>query len=260
MLPVLLIPKFKVPDVKVVPPLYVFAPDNVMLLLPTFVKAMPEPLIIPPNVPVPLPPIELFVASVIALLITSLAPEKVNAPALPTPVPFKLIVAALLANVPLAKLISNAAPEATDMADELFVPFPKPLAFCTLNVPAVTLVAPVYWFTPDKINVPPLAFSVSAPLPLIFPPKLVVAPFVTLNVLPLFNVPLLLKVILLLPPIVPVSLAPTVKLLFNNVAAVVAKTVPPFNVKAPVPNAAVVEPLPALPASSVPLFNVVVPE
>lgn len=123
-LPVLLIPKLNVPAFKFMPPLKVLAPDNVVVPLPTFVKAKPPPMI-PPKVPEPVPPKELAAPRVIALFTTSLVPEKVSAPALLMPVPFNVMVAALFDNVPLAKLKSNAAPEATETAELLLPPLPK---------------------------------------------------------------------------------------------------------------------------------------
>jgi len=142
MLPVVLTPKFNVPAFKLMPPLKVLAPDNVVVLLPTFVKAKPPP-IIPPKVPEPEPPKELAAPRVIALLTTSLVPEKVSAPALLIPVPFNVMVAALLVNVPLAKLKSKAAPDVTETDELLLPPLPNAPALCALNVPALIFVAPV---------------------------------------------------------------------------------------------------------------------
>jgi len=157
--PVLLTPMVNVPalrNVLLTPDApYVLAPDNMVLPVPIFVSVLlvDVPLIIPLNVPLPAPPILLELCKLIALVITSLAPERVNAPVLEMPVPFKLI-AVFAANVPAAKLKSNTPPEETVVLDVLFVPLPKPLAFCTLNVPDETVVVPTYWLTPDKINVP----------------------------------------------------------------------------------------------------------
>ena len=50
---------------------------------------------------------------------------------------------------------SNAAPSATVVPDAVV---PSPVALDIANVPAETVVAPVYELAPDKVNVPAPAF------------------------------------------------------------------------------------------------------
>lgn len=132
------------------------------MLAPTLVK--PAPLMMPLKIPEPAPPMELVVFKLMALLKVALVPVKVSAPALPIPVPFSVIVF-VLPKVPLLKLISKAAPLAIVMLLELL----SALLAVKLKVPALTVVAPLYKFAPDKINVP-LPVFVNAPVVLVLAP------------------------------------------------------------------------------------------
>ncbi len=97
------------------------------------------PVIAPPNVmvPEPAPPIDEVVATLSGALTVMLLPDSVNAP-LPEPVPFKVIVL-VLPSVALLKLRFNIAPEVIPVLADV----PRPPALVNVNVPLLTLVAPV---------------------------------------------------------------------------------------------------------------------
>ena len=134
----------------------------------------------PLRVPTPLPPMVVLPVIVIAPVKVEPVPfEKVMAPLPPTPVPATLKVSAK-ARVPL-KFKSSVAPDEMMLA---VIASPKPCTFVRLNVPAETVVAPLYVFVPAKVMVPlptlvkpkVLAPSVITPLKVADPvPPIVVA-------------------------------------------------------------------------------------
>ena len=121
----------------------------------------------PPRVKVAVAALPMVVAlpKVIALLtVTAVEPLLLyKAPTALTPVPFKAIVAAVFANGEEASVISNSAPEVTFTPDEFVVPLPIALTLVKFNVPAVTLVAPLYVLVPPNEMTEPAPSCVTIP-------------------------------------------------------------------------------------------------
>lgn len=135
-----LLPTFKVPAEKVVPPSYVLALDKVKLPAPDLVtpKLLAPSVMTPESVKLPAPPIVLAPASVTAPD-NELEPVLlVNAPLPPTPVPVMLT-----SSLPMAKpAISSVAPLATVVLLPEPVA-PRAVALCALIVPVEIVVTPV---------------------------------------------------------------------------------------------------------------------
>ena len=228
-----LLPNASVPPFIVVPPVYVFTPLNVNTPLPSFVNAVvPVPSCITPLkvVDVPFPP---------AVNIFDVATEFVTVPA-PASDPTDTVYPAI-SNIPVTVtllLLPNADP------------------FPAFNVPADTVVFPLYVLTPDNVSVPLPVFVIP-----VVPVPFSITPLKTLDVLSppavnIFDVPLLFVTVpvpdndptdTLYPAIsnIPVTV---VLLLFPNAPAFPAFNVPlvtfvvpvyvfaPLNVNVPVPD------------------------
>src|SRR6185437_5760182 len=170
--------------------------------VPPFVK-LPTPLITP-----------LYVVELLSLL-----PPVVNAAdnvTFPAPAKDPIVCAKLFK--------FEMAPLETDIS----LPFPKLFAIPACNVPALTVVAPVYVLAPDNSNVPEL-FCVTPLLPLIIPLNVVVAVLVFVN--NVLKVPLPLNVKLVDPLIEEAPV--TLHVLPMFVPAEVVCNAPPLNVNVP---------------------------
>jgi hypothetical protein len=146
-----------VPALTVVAPLYVFTPPKLNTPALTFTnEPVPDPpsAITPANVPL------LNVNAVPSKLTRPLeAPSNVSnvtADAANSTVPSAITTAATGTNAPLATL--SVAPFATVNAVDAKLPLPL-----NANVPALTVVDPVYVFAPLNSNVPPLTFTNEPP-------------------------------------------------------------------------------------------------
>ena len=172
----------------VVNPLYVLAPDNVHVPEPLLVSVpvpvpmieaidpLPEPVKVSPN-PEPVMVPTLLIVKVAPLfdpIVLALpkvikpdnddVPVPVNAPLLLTPVPLMV-----MASAPTAAAMSNVAPDDTVVPVAIV---PNAEAFAALNVPALTVVKPVYALAPDNVRVP-LPVFVNAPDVLALAPDIV---------------------------------------------------------------------------------------
>lgn len=189
----------------------------------------------------------LFKSPIIALLVLAavmvIGVLNVTVPSAVSVPPFK--VTSLLVNATL--LTSTVEPVLTMMEA-----VPKALLAARLaRLPSLMVSEPLkVEFAPAKIEVPAVCVILPLPLKVL---NVVVLVLSRVSMLPVFKVPIG-RVILLAPPIVTVSLAPIIKLLFPRMVLVAAANVPPFKFKVPVPNGFV-----ALFAVNVPFEKVIEP-
>lgn len=157
-----LLPKIKRPLAMFVIPLKVFTPLNVQVPTPALVN-VPVPLMIPEAVAAPAP-------------LNIAAPDRLMAPDAVAWVTLlfsrdPLIVKGSAVVYPFKSTIAFKAMVVA--ADTL----PKAALLPIVIVPALTVVAPVYKFTPDKVSAPvPFLIKISWPLPSLMTPEKVVLP------------------------------------------------------------------------------------
>ena len=187
-----LLPILSNPAVIFVAPVYVFIPDNVQVPTPFLITdegdemipdIVPELPVGPSNVkakaPVPTVPLQVSVPEGVAVIVLAepnvigpineaAVPVFVSAPAgeAVNPAPYKVSGSVLEYAVPFK---SKTAP-----LDTVVLPEVEPSAetLPSLSVPAVTVVAPVYVFVPESVNVPvPTLFKITdVAVPLLITP------------------------------------------------------------------------------------------
>lgn len=155
---------------------------------------MPLPVLVRPKLPDTIPDkvncVPATLEVLLALIVT--VPDKLLLPVEVESVP-PLRVMASVPTVTFCR--SNVAPLATVVP---LATSPKPAALVIANVPAETVVAPVYVLMPDKVRTPAPDFA-KAPVPLIAPEKVWASLRLKAKVLLLVMLPVMLPLVLPAP-------------------------------------------------------------